>query len=114
MMKYLKKEISVLQITKNDNKFSEKEKNALALVLDQYNKLFTTAVYQQNYIKEKQPEYAREMEQNFKLLERNKYLEDSIKKYKELYKNQLKYIKTIEKDLQTKNRLLGTKLNVKY
>ena len=113
-MKYLKNEVSILQNAKNSNKFLEKEKNALVLILEQYNKLFSTAVYQQNYIKDKQPEYAREMEQNFKLLERNKYLENSIKKYKDLYKDQLKYIKTIEKELQTKNKLLGTKLNVKY
>lgn len=103
-MNYLAKEVGILQETKR--KLEGEEKLALALTLEAYNKLYLLALKQQQYIKKKRPEYAEQMEQNFKLIERNKFLEDSIKRYKELNKSQIQYSKELEKELRMTKKLL--------
>ena len=105
-MNYLKNEVSLLQSIKNN--FDEDIKQAIINLLDGYNRLFALAINQQEYIKRKRPEYAQEMEQNFKLVERNKFLEESIKRYKELNKSEMKYSKEIERELRMTKKLLET------
>ena len=95
-MNYLANEVSILQGTKR--KLEGEEKLALALVLEAYNKLHLLAVRQQRYIKEKRPEYARQMDQNCRLIERNSFLEEEIKRYKKSYKAQADYVREIEKE----------------
>lgn len=102
-MQYLKNEMVLLQSLKFKR---EDIKEALNNILDGYNKLFNMAVHQQQYIKEKRPEFAREMEENFKLVERNKYLENENREYKNLYMDQLSRIKTLEKTVRYYSRIL--------
>lgn len=106
-MKYLKNEIILLQNTKKNESIPEKERLALAFLLDSYNKIYSLALSQQKYIKEKRPEYAKNMDDNFKLLERNEYLENEVKTYKDVYKKQLTYIQNIEKELRMTKKLLA-------
>ena len=103
MMKYLKDEVKLLQ----GIGFKEEIQQAIDNILDGYNRVFNIAVNQQEYIKTKQPEYAKTMEDNFKLMDRNKYLEDSNKRYKNLNKLQNEYVKKLEKDLRMTKKLLG-------
>jgi len=102
-MQYLKDEMVLLQSLKFKR---EDIKEALKNILEGYNKVFNLAVHQQNYIKEKRPEFAREMEENFKLVERNKYLENENREYKNLYRDQLSRIKTLEKTVKYYSRIL--------
>ena len=102
-MQYLKDEMILLQSLKFKR---EDIKEALNNILDSYNKVFNLALHQQQYIKEKRPEFAREMEENFKLVERNKFLEQENKEYKSLYKEQILHIQKQEKQLRKMKRLL--------
>lgn len=102
-MKYLKDEIILL----SDLKFKREDvKEALDCILDGYNRIFTLAIHQQEYIKKKNPEYAENMERNFKLQDRNKFLEEEYKRYKNLYKEQINYIKTLEKEIKIYKNLI--------
>jgi len=96
-MKYLKDEMMLLQSIKIKR---EDVKEALDNLLDSYNKVFNIAVHQQNYINKKRPEYAREMEDNFRLREKNNYLEKEHKRIKLLYKDRMDEIRKLEKLLK--------------
>ena len=96
-MKYLKDEVRLLQ----GIKFKREDiQQAVSNILEGYNKIFNTARHQQNYINKERPKYAERMEQNFKLIERNAFLESEYKRYKVIYKNQVDYIKILEKQLK--------------
>lgn len=101
-MNYLKDEIKLL----HGCKFREDIQQAINSILDGYNKVYTLAVNQQQYIKGKRPEFAREMEENLKLIDRNKFLEDENKRFKNLNKEQVNYIKKLEKEIRRLKKLL--------
>lgn len=96
MMKYLKDEIVLLQ----NISFREEIQQAIDNILDGYNKVYLLAIHQQQYITKKKYEYADNMEKNFKLMDRNKYLEDENKRYKNAHKDSLEYIKILEKEIK--------------
>jgi len=102
-MKYLKDEIILLQSVKIKR---EDVKVALNNVLEGYNRVFNMAVHQQQYIKENRSKFAKEMEENFKLVERNKFLEDEYKRYKKSYKEQADYTRKLEKEAKALKKLL--------
>ena len=102
MMKYLKDEVKLLQ----GIGFKEEIQQAIDNILDGYNRVFNIAVNQQEYIKTKQPEYAKTMEDNFKLMDRNKYLESEYKRLRNAYKDQADYVRGLEKELRRLRKLV--------
>ena len=99
-MKYLKNEFKILQELKNNDKLKIEEQEILTQLLQDYNVIFHIAYKQQEYINKKRPEYARIIDENFKLTEKNKFLVEENKRYKNAHKDSLEYIKILEKEIK--------------
>lgn len=108
-MKYLKDEISLLQTVKDE--FKTEIQDAMANILDSYNKIYIIAVHQQQYINRKRQEYLNEMKENFRLIEKNRSLEESINQVKNLNEVQNTHLKELEKKLRMTKKLLKTYQN---
>ena len=106
MMKYLKKEFKVLQELKNNDKLKLEEQESLKQLLQDYNTIFHIAYRQQEYINRKRPEYAKEMDENLKLIEKNKFLAEENKRYKNAINVQNEYYKELEKEVRRYKKII--------
>ena len=105
-MKYLKKEFKILQELKNNDKLKLEEQESLIELLQDYNAVFHIAYRQQEYINRKRPEYAKEMDENLKLTEKNKFLVEENKRYKNALSIQNKYYKELEKEVRRYKKII--------
>lgn len=106
MMKYLKKEFKILQELKNNDKLKLEEQELLTQLLQDYNTIFHIAYKQQEYINRKRPEYAKAMDENFKLTEKNNFLTEENKRYKNALNTQNKYYKELEKEVRRYRKII--------
>lgn len=98
-MKYSRDELRLLTDKLSGSELSKEEKLALYTIMESYNKLYCIAIKQHKHIKTKEEQWARDMDLNFKLNEKNEYLKSELDRYKLAYKNLGEYTKDIEKDL---------------
>lgn len=75
-------------------------------MMEKFNGIARKAIKFKKYIQEHEKEYAEQMDQNCKLIERNQHLEDENKRYKNADKERLEYIKTLEKEVRDYKKLL--------
>lgn len=104
-MKYNKSELVLLSEKISDDKLTKEEKIAMNKILSDYNKVFFTAVKEQEFIKRKEKQYAQETEQNNELLERNRFLEQNMERYYKANKEHLNYIKELEAEIRRLKRI---------
>lgn len=82
------------------------DKIFLQTMMEKFNGIARKAVKLKRYIQEHEKDYAEQMDRNCKLIERNKFLEDENKRYKNLSKDRLEYIKQLEKDIKDYKKIL--------
>jgi len=88
-----------------ESKIDDKDKEVFQSIMAKYNGIVRVAIRQKEYIEKHEQEYVDNMNQNHKLIEKNRLLEEKIDKL-------LIIKKCMQEELREKNAILR-KLNIK-